>query len=323
MKQLKILCLGIYLMTPVLTSAWGFYGHKLINRMAVFTLPGPLLSFYKQHIAAITDHAADADKRRYSDTAEACRHYIDLDYYEKTWPIDTVPLFWKDAVAKYSEDTLLEYGIVPWHIQRMLYRLTEAFKSGDAGRIIRVSADLGHYMADACVPLHATMNYNGQMTNQKGIHGFWESRLPELFSDQFDFFVGKAEYLQQPLHTAWMASSGSFLAKDSVLDMEAQLNRKFPPNLKYAYEQKGQNSVKTYSKNYAEAYHRMLDGQVERRMRLAIQLTGCMWYTAWVDAGQPDLLQGKKPDISDVELLNWMKTDIKLLHDSLMLGRPE
>ncbi|MFA6259917.1 MAG: zinc dependent phospholipase C family protein [Bacteroidia bacterium] len=323
MKQLKFLCLGLCLISPFYAASWGFFGHKLINRMAVFTLPGPLMGFYKQHISVITEHAVDPDKRRYSDTAEACRHYIDLDYYEKSWPIDTVPPNWKDAVAKYSEDTLLAYGIVPWHIQRMLYRLTEAFKSGDAERIIRVSADLGHYMADACVPLHATMNYNGQLTNQKGIHGFWESRLPELFSDEYDFFVGKSYYLHNPLQTAWMASSGSFLAKDSVLEMEAQLNHKFPANQKYVYERKGQNSVKTYSRSYAEAYHRMLDGQVERRMRLAIQLTGCMWYTAWVDAGQPDLLQGRQPEISIEELQNWMKADYKILHDSLMLGRPE
>lgn len=323
MKQLKFLCLGLCLMSPFYSVSWGFFGHKLINRMAVFTLPGPLLGFYKQYISAITEHAVDPDKRRYSDTAEACRHYIDLDYYEKSWPIDTVPPNWKDAVTKYSEDTLLAYGIVPWHIQRMLYRLTEAFKSRDADRIIRVSADLGHYMADACVPLHATMNYNGQLTNQKGIHGFWESRLPELFSDEYDFFVGKSYYLHHPLHTAWMASSGSFLAKDSVLEMEALLNHTFPANQKYAYERKGQSSVKTYSRSYAEAYHRMLDGQVERRMRLAIQLTGCMWYTAWVDAGQPDLLQGKQPEITLEELQNRMKSDYRILHDSLMLGRPE
>lgn len=33
----------------------------------------------------------------------------------------------------------------------------------------------------------------------------------------------------------------------------------------------------------------MLDGQVERRMRAAIKTIGDMWYTCWVDAGQPDL----------------------------------
>jgi hypothetical protein len=28
---------------------------------------------------------------------------------------------------------------------------------------------------------------------------------------------------------------------------------------------------------------------VERRMRASIKMTGDLWYTAWVDAGQPDL----------------------------------
>jgi hypothetical protein len=36
-------------------------------------------------------------------------------------------------------------------------------------------------------------------------------------------------------------------------------------------------------------YHSMLRGMVERRMRNSIHMVGSIWYTAWVDAGQPDL----------------------------------
>ena len=46
---------------------------------------------------------------------------------------------------------------------------------------------------------HTTENYNGQFTNQKGIHGFWESRIPELFYDEYDFITGKAKYIDYPL----------------------------------------------------------------------------------------------------------------------------
>jgi hypothetical protein len=62
--------------------SWGFFAHKMINRLAVFTLPESVLLFYKTNIEYITEHAVDADMRRYSDPEEACRHYIDLDYYE-------------------------------------------------------------------------------------------------------------------------------------------------------------------------------------------------------------------------------------------------
>nr|MDQ3047944.1 S1/P1 Nuclease [Bacteroidota bacterium] len=30
--------------------SWGFFAHKKINRMAVFTLPSGMIGFYKQHI---------------------------------------------------------------------------------------------------------------------------------------------------------------------------------------------------------------------------------------------------------------------------------
>jgi len=60
--------------------AWGFFGHKRINRMAVFTLPPELVGFYKYHIEYITEHAVDPDKRRYAVEGEAPRHYIDIDH---------------------------------------------------------------------------------------------------------------------------------------------------------------------------------------------------------------------------------------------------
>lgn len=47
-------------------QAWGFYGHRRINRMAVFTLPPAMFGFYKRHIDYITDHATDPDSRRYA-----------------------------------------------------------------------------------------------------------------------------------------------------------------------------------------------------------------------------------------------------------------
>jgi hypothetical protein len=314
----------ILLQFPMLNGfTWGFYGHKMVNRLAVFTLPEKLLAFYKNNIEFITEHAPDPDKRRYAVPEEACRHYIDLDHYEVMSPIDTVPRYWKDAVAKYTEDTLNAYGIVPWHINSMRYRLTEAFKEKDVEKILQASADIGHYIADAHVPLHSTENYNGQFTGQKGIHGFWESRLPELFSDQYDFFVGRAVYVDDVLGLAWRASEGSFAAKDSVLLFEKELSESFPSDKKYTMEQKGQTQVKIYSREYSEAYHRKLNGQVERRMRLSILAVGSIWYTCWVDAGQPDLLTiGKKKKLSDEERKKMIEEERQLMQQK-MVGREE
>ena len=178
----------------VLSSAWGFFGHKKINNLAVFTLPPEMIGFYKKNLTYLTEAAVNPDRRRYSVVDEAARHYIDLDHYGDS-ALYKMPRNWADAEAMYSEDTLKAYGIVPWHVYRMYFRLREAFLMRDPERVLKMSAEIGHYIGDAHVPLHTTENYNGQLTGQDGIHGFWESRLVELYSQEYDFFVGRANYL--------------------------------------------------------------------------------------------------------------------------------
>jgi hypothetical protein len=268
--------------------SWGFFAHQRINRLAVFTLPSEMIGFYKHHIEFITKNAVNPDKRRYIVKEEAPRHYIDLDVYGDS-AVYKLPRYWKDAVVQYSEDTLMAYGIVPWHINTMRYRLTEAFRKLDMNVILRLSADIGHYIADAHVPLHTTENYNGQLTNQHGIHGFWESRIPELYSDGYDYFVGQAAYLPNPQQAAWQAVTSAHMALDSVLSFEKKLSASFTEDKKYSFEQRGNTTVKVYSKEFSAAYAKMLDSQQERQMRASIKMVGDFWYTCWIDAGQPDL----------------------------------
>lgn len=286
-------------------APWGFFAHKRINELAVFTLPTELFGFYKDNIHFITEHAVDPDKRRYGVKGEAPRHYIDIDHYCKhdssCNPFDLVPRRWNDAVAKFSEDTLMEYGIVPWHISNMTYRLTKAFEEKNIKRILRTSAEIGHYIGDAHVPLHTTENYNGQMTGQYGIHGFWESRLPELYEPDYDFFVGKAKYVESPLDKAWDVVEASHTALDSVLRFEKELTEEFDEDDKFSYEERGRMIVKVYSAEFSNAYHLRLNGQVERRMKEAIITVGSLWYTAWVNAGQPNLDEISPEELKDLK----------------------
>nr|WP_204281902.1 zinc dependent phospholipase C family protein [Pontibacter burrus] len=273
---------------PLRSYSWGFYAHQRINRLAVFSLPPEMVGFYKKHIRYITENAVNPDKRRYAVEGEAPRHYIDLDMYGDS-ALHKMPRLWQQAVEKYSEDTLLAYGIVPWHINFMKYQLTQAFKERNLDKILRLSADIGHYIADACVPLHTTSNYNGQLTGQRGIHAFWESRLPELFSDNYDFFVGQANYVTNPQLRAWDLVASAHTALDSVLHFERQLTSEFDEEKKYSFELRNNLTTRVYSRAFSEAYSRKLNGQVERQMRLAIHTVASFWYTAWVDAGQPSL----------------------------------
>lgn len=285
---MKVFFISVFfLLLPLTLSSWGFFAHKRINELAVFILPSGMSRFYKSNSQYLTDHAIDADKRRYADTAEAPRHYLDAEVYENH--IDSIPRKWNDALLKYGAAKMSKNGILPWQIQRTYYKLINAFKERDSLKIMIHSAYLGHYLADAHVPLHATANHNGQLTNQLGIHGFWESRLPELFAKDYSFFVGRAAYIEDPLTDTWKIVSRSHSLADSVLTIEATLNSSFPAYRKYSYAKRNNQVIRQYSKEYSRAYHQQMNQMVQRQMRASVLAVGSYWYSAWVDAGQPVL----------------------------------
>jgi len=305
---LKKLILVLFILALHLKSfCWGFYAHKKINNYAVFLLPPQMLVLYKPNIDFITEHAVDPDMRRYTIAGEGARHYIDIDHYGK-YPFDSLPRKWNDALSKFSGDTLQQYGIVPWWVQTMLYRLTNAFKEKDQAKILKLSADIGHYIADAHVPLHTNSNHNGQYTNQQGIHGFWESRVPELLADKgpmstgWDFFIGKAEYIKDPGNFIWQRVLESAAAADTVLRYEKELTAQFPADQKFSFENRNGVTVRQYSSSFTKAYDAKLNGMIERRMRMAIFSVASFWYTAWVNAGEPDLTKLSNKEFSTDDL---------------------
>lgn len=380
------LLLGLLALGATRSERWGFWGHRRLNRMAVFTLPPEMIGFYKQHIEFITEHAVDPDKRRYATRYEAVRHYIDIDHWGE-YPFAEVPRDWTSALMKFTEigivqnagdtvrlqrdtlngqilitlpgangklqapyttayrqffkgyiqpqyyednwgvacDTLAQlfglsgadidcdavyavdhfssYGIIPYHLPVMQARLTKAFREKEVQSILRLSAEFGHYIGDAHVPLHTTENYNGQLTNQVGIHAFWESRIPELFADeQYNYFVGKAEYIDDPEDYFWEVVLKSHSLVDSVLRIEKRLSKTYPEDKQYCYEERLGRTIRTYCKEYAAAYQQRLSGMVEDRMQATMLAIGSCWYTAWVDAGQPDLrfLDKKQPTAAEL-----------------------
>lgn len=352
---------------------WGFYGHRKINRMAVFALPSDMIGFYKKNIEYVTEHAVDPDKRRYATKHEAVRHYIDVDHWDVI-PFDKVPKEFRSALLKYGqwqliddaqkdtvvlqvieadenalnlmhgeelwltvdefrfkeffneaiytqyyeedwvvsgvdfdaffntskfenspykvrfEDRFSHQGILPYHLETMFYQLIKAFRNEDVASVLRLSSDYGHYIADAHVPLHTTVNYNGQLTDQVGIHAFWESRLPELFAEaEYDFLVGRADYIGKPRDYFWGIVTDSHRLLDSVLIIEKRLSQNFPSDQQYCYDERLSRTVRIECEAYASAYHDAMDDMVETRMQDAIKSVASVWYSAWADAGQPDL----------------------------------
>lgn len=318
---MRVLFFCMIFFMPGKSYCWGFFGHGKINYYAVFLLPPELLHFYKPHLDYLVKHATDPDMRRYAVAEEGARHFIDIDRYG-TYPYESLPRKWEEAVCVFSEDTIQRYGIVPWHVQRMEYRLTKAFSEKKLSAILRNSAELGHYVADAHVPLHASSNHNGQLTGQQGIHGFWESRVPELLAEkQFSFWVGKAAYIPDVAGFIWQRVLESARAADTVLQMEKHLSDLTPPDKKYAIELRKGVWIKQYSTDYTIAYNRLLNGMIERRMRASIFAVASLWYTAWINAGQPDLNDINGKDISPAEQIEWNNLNKAWRWGNKVLGR--
>ena len=226
-------------------------------------------------------------------------------------------------VAAFYAEHLSQHGVLPWNLQRMQRQLTEAFRKRDSKRILRLANDMGHYIGDAHVPLHTTSNYNGQKTGQHGIHGFWESRIPELFADEdYDYFVGKPEYLADPSTSFWNMVFASNSMVDSVLTIERAMRITFPADRQVCPDMRLGRSVMAPCREFAEAYQKALQGMVERRMRAAIHAVSSAWYTAWVDAGQPDLSTMDVAPLTAEEQKEELELK-KKYENGAIIGRPE
>lgn len=273
---------------PLSSFSWGFFCHRLINKHAVFLLPPDMIGFYKKNIEYLIQHSIDPDKRSRVVEGEAEKHYIDIDHFGDK-PFEIMPRLWKDAIEKYGEDTLHEYGILPWNIQKMYYSLVDAFKEGNVDRILNVSANFGHYVADAHVPLHTTQFYDGRVLYQKGVHALWETRIPELMAEDWDFFIGRAVYIGNPLEKAWELVECSHFEVDSVIDMYDSLLLNFDQNSIYIMEARGTVLKRQYSFVFSKLLEETMINMVYRKLRTSVLSVASFWYSAWVDAGQPNL----------------------------------
>ncbi len=221
----------------------------------------------------------------------------------------------------YVDDVFSSYGILPYWMLQYQEKLTRAFEAKDEKRILRISAEMGHYIGDAHVPLHTTENYNGQLTNQVGIHAFWESRIPELFADaEYDFMVGKATYINDLEEYFWQVIEDSHLLLNEVLAIEKELTQTFPSDKQWCYDERLEYTMRIQCPEFAKAYAEKMDGMVEERMRDAILSLASLWYTAWVNAGQPDLNAIGKVELSEEDKRKQKKLELQFESGNI-LGR--
>jgi hypothetical protein len=324
--------LSILLVTALLTGSvfflsWGTWGHQHINHAAVFALPDRMRHFYYNHIDFITEESVIPDVRKYTinDKAEFPRHYIDLESFQpNNSTADTVAKTMNEAVAKYDAKFLEKNGILPWYMMDVMQKLTKAFQDKKKAEILFLSADLGHYLGDANMPLHTSVNHNGQFTDQKGIHAFFESQLPEQFGNSYNFYTGDAVYIKDVQAEVWRLINTSHKLADTLLLTEKKLKSGFDAGKIYMKDSAGSilknkygDPVHTYE--YSKAFHEALNGMVEKQLRAAVSATANFWYTAWVNAGSPDLNLLDEQTLTERNNKNY-KNDYKLWKKGQLFG---
>lgn len=269
-------------------SSWGFLMHRTISQIAVYSLPDSLQKFYFKNMRDLVKKSVDPDLRQKDDSTERTKHFINLD--GAVFKNNALPDDWNKAVKKFGVKKLNREGTLPWQIIKTKTLLTEAFFKKDKEAIILYSADLSHYISDAYVPLHATKNYDGKLTNQEGIHGLWETECPQMFIDKYNLKQSKpAIYIPQINKVIWTALRESNKLSKTVLTEEKNASVGMENSVKYKYQLKNGEEERKYSAIFIEKYNTQMAKQINDRMLLSAEMVANLWYTAWVDAKKPDL----------------------------------
>jgi len=237
----------------------------------------------------LVDSSIRPDTRRSRDSAEAPRHFIDLEAFgdSAAWKM---PPTWDEAVRIYTKDSLVKYGFVPYHIITMKNKLTEAFRSRNVDSILFYSADLAHYIGDANVPLHTSLNHDGQLTNQRGLHSLWESAVPELELEHYNLHSNHdAQYLSNPEQAVWDCIRRAHTLLPVVFGKETEATKGFTDSTKFRMQTRRGRQVRTYTPAFVKAYSDQLGTTVNDQLLHSVNMIADFWYTAWMDAGKPDL----------------------------------
>ncbi|GAB3634553.1 hypothetical protein GCM10027422_01430 [Hymenobacter arcticus] len=313
--------------TAPAARAWGVVGHRVVTQVAVYELPTAMQAFYFRHLPELVRLSTAPDERRGQDPQEAGRHFIRLDHYSEDNPFAKMPRSYDEAVEKFSADTLKKYGTLPWAVLDAKQRLVEAFQARDTAAIILRSAELSHYAADAFVPLHTTVNYDGQLTGQAGLLALWESQLPERFLKDYKLDGEEGKVLKDPLAAIWLAIQGSYGFLTATYDLETKTSKTFKSQTKYTFSHRFGRTQRRYSDTFADAYEKEVGGMVAFRLKSASPLVASLWLTAWQEAGRPDLAQLLAPPKLSKEEKDQLTTQLKawktntLYHEQLLLAQ--
>ncbi len=277
---MKILLFIVLLFNIVQGYSWGFMAHKKINEYAIYCLPLERIKFYKPHLEIIVKNSIIPDIRKNTSISEYSLHYIDIENF----PADQLHFSDSNFLNECElVDSCREHGILPWHILRVFNSLKVAIQFNKREEIVRLSSELGHYISDACVPLHTTENYDGQLTDQDGIHRLWESSLPELYFDDYNLFGIQADTIKDVEALIWNTVMESHKLKDSVLSIHRALQLQYIGE-SHGIIQRGNRLISDYSLNFKKDYNKKLNQMITKQLKKSILLCASLWETAWFQA---------------------------------------
>ncbi len=270
----------ILIALALLSLGWGSVGHRIISGNIVLSWPSAL-DFLTNWPALLADHASDADIRKNQDPNEAPKHYIDIDNYNEFITTGRITQNFDSIVVQHGYTFVIDQGILPWAILTTYDSLKSCFARKGWNKAMLFAADLGHYVADAHMPLHITVNYNGQLTNQYGIHSRYESQMIGRYSTQI-------VYAGNPVDTFNNAS-------DYVFNF-IYYNYQYVDSVLLADTYAKSFSSGQYNDTYYQKLWEYSSGFTIYLFGSASHILTTMIHQAWLDAGSPTITNVKDDD---------------------------
>jgi hypothetical protein len=262
--------------------AWGWEAHRWTTQAAIGILPDAMRSMIAPRGEAIVEHAPDPDHWK-DDPLEHNRHWIDLELGDATGlPFEGLPRYKAEALRKFGADSLGKIGVLPWRIEEYFDKLVTSMAAPSGSTWVHFAA-LGHYVADATQPMHATLNYDGQLTGNRGIHFRFEWWMLEQHRDQFRLNPRQPILVLKPLPTAWAMVLDAYAGIDTLLAADTALRREFREP---AVNERGRGVA---DPEYDAKLWDRLGPIATDRLDFAAQAIAGYWYLAWQKAGKPDL----------------------------------
>ena len=254
-------------------GSWGEKAHHKINSSCVEYFPKEI-SGLKVWSAFLGDHASDADTRKKTDKNEFVRHFIDIDIYDDFISTHKMTEDFNAACTKYGKAKVIKNGTLPWVTDSTYQALVQNFKSKNWQQAEVTAADLGHYVGDGFMPLHITANYNGQLSNQKGIHSRYEVTMIDKYIDNINFKTSRIRKVKAIQSTIFNYLYTNYNYISFLLKADSQ-----------AYEQSGNQYNETY---YASLWKETSVFTTHLLLESSKTLAGLI-YTAWIEAGKPEI----------------------------------